>query len=230
MILVVAVGALSGCSTTRSIDAQVQSFERTALPSGAAPTPGSSFAMERLPSLPSDAIALQAKLEAVAVARLTAYGMQATPAASSSTASASAAKFSVLVNARAQPVVASANSGWPHAQWGGDWGSDWRSLGRTSLFSRGSHWAWAGSAGGLGVGWSSGGADAGITLDVSVIVRERASGEIVHEAQAKSASRTRVGSADAELELIALVGAALKEFPKALPAPRREAIEIGLAK
>ncbi len=201
---------LAGCGTLRSVDAQVQSFERASTPAQALPKAGDSYQFERLPSLAKESAPFQSKLEAAASAKFNAIGMQSAP---------NLAKFSVLVSARSQRAQAAALSGWPYSQWH----HDWDGFGRAPLVLRGSHWTWASP---ISPWPTSSINDPAALHEVSVIVRDRASGDIVHEAQARSASRARAGSADAQMELLALIGAALKDFPKTTTGSRREVLDI----
>ena len=221
---VAAAASLGGCASTSFIDAQVQSFARAATAAEATPLPAQArFSFERLPSQEVGAqtatataefklqASAQQALENAVAARLTQFGWQR--------ADASNAQFSVQVSARATRLnVAWDNQWpWPHQYWDG--------LARQPVLLRSGSWAWVSP---LGTSFPARSAlEPNTANDVTVLVRNKASGEVVFEASAKSASRTRSNGAAALEEFSALAVAAMADFPSANPQPRlkRQAVQ-----
>lgn len=106
-IVLVSLGALSGCATGYLLDNQVQSFSSLqALPAPA------SYRFERLPSQQADAA--QVQLESFADPALFAAGLRRDD---------SAPRYAVQVTARVQPMLSPYADPWDRFGWGfGSWG------------------------------------------------------------------------------------------------------------
>ncbi len=193
IIFISFLSALTGCSTTRLVQAEVVAFAPATIAAG------TSFQFERMPSQADSAN--QQHLESVVAARLKAHGMVAS--------APDLAVFSVLVSARSQRADPGLELWWADAH--GD------VMNRHPVLLRNGQLAWVRTWGGAFSGGFSGAFSAPPPLDpttrheVSVVVRR--SGAVVHEATAKSASRAKPDSLDALNELNALALAALRDFP-----------------
>ncbi len=195
--LMAAALALQGCATPTSLSAQVVSHARW----DAGRQPGS-FSFDRLPSQ-QDAPAQQQALEAAALPALRHAGFQ--PAASGSDA-----VYTVQIGARARVE----QQRWSRLDpfWDPYWGATW---------GPGSPWRRGPFAGppGMPPGWvAPPPPPPRARMQVDVMVRERASGQVLYEAHARY---DRPGNVDNRL-WPALFDAALQRFPTPLP----EAVDI----
>lgn len=187
-LMVIAAALLSGCATSYTLDNSVQSFSSlTAVPAPA------TYRFERLPLQQSPA---QAQLEAMADAALHQAGLRRDDAA---------ARYTVQIGARLQPVLSPWADPWDRWGWGG-WG--------VGMHHRGF---------GLGFGGPFRMESPWYHREVSVIVRELASGKVVFESHASNDGPWL----DNGEVFPAMFQAALQGFPNPPAGPRRVDVRIG---
>ena len=229
-----AVIALSGCATTWRVENEVQTFSSlpatagtpVATPVPVAPAPGASaaapapapapaplptytFRFDRLPSQQANPAeqAAQAQLEALALPALNQVGLVQDEAH---------ARYNLQVSARLQQVLQSGYWNDPYRGW---W---WP---RTSIYyARGGGGAWWPYHGGgfYGYGLYSGWDDRAFQREVSVILRDAASGQVVYETRASNFGRWPV---DRDI-LPVMFSAALSGFPQPPAGLRRVTIDV----
>ena len=184
------VVTLSGCASLRGFDSDVSTFYQW---SAAPPGPGTRYRFERLPS--QRAPDTQAdSLEAAARQALAKVGLQEDSAH---------AQFSVQVTLNTQlerPV-----SDWP--------GGDGYGMSPRRMFLNG------GSAGGLGFGFALRFPDTSYRHEVSLLIRDLGTHQVVFETRA--ASENGQNSALTSPVLPGLLDAALSGFPQPPTGPRR---------
>jgi hypothetical protein len=187
---------LAGCSTTRLIDSDVQTFSSvTAIGRG---TP---YRFERLPSQQAQSVQ-QSQLEAIAEPALAQVGL---------THDDSTARYSVQVSLQVNREVTI-------DPWGGGWGPGW-GPGWGGPYYRG---PWRGGFGGWGPD-PYGFPDRTLyRQEVSVLLRELATHKVVYETHA---IYDDIRPADAAV-LRTMFDSALQGFPKAPPGIRRIDAEI----
>ncbi|MFC7461639.1 DUF4136 domain-containing protein [Hydrogenophaga defluvii] len=195
--LLLAISALlGGCASVMLVDNQVQSFPQW--PAGA-PQKGERFAFDRLPSQRSTAPnALQDGLELAVRDALTAWGLKL-PTGNDSV------RWLVQVNAGGQRL--------PRAPWETPWERP--------------NWSISG-----GIGGRHGGITLGFPLmiadnpyylrEITVVVREAATGRVVYETRAKHDGRWP----DSPALWGAMASAALRDFPQPPAGARQVNIEI----
>lgn len=219
---IAAVVALSGCATAWRVDSDVQTF--SSLPATTTGAPGATvpgnaipasatFRFERLPlqqATPAQQ-AGQAQLEAMALPALTQVGMVQDEAN---------ARYNVQVSAQLQQV---APAYWNDPMFGGGWGP------RTSIYySRGGGGAWwpyrGGGFGhpGFGYGFYSGWDERAYQREVSVVMRDARTGQVVYETRAANLGRWPV---DRDV-LPVMFSAALSGFPQPPAGLRRVNITV----
>lgn len=207
-----AVVTLSGCATAWRVDSEVQSFSSlpatvTNPPGTAAPSPAT-FRFERLPlqqATPAQQ-AGQAQLEAMALPALTQVGMVQDDVN---------ARYNVQISAQLQQVApAYWNDPFPAGYW-------WP---RTSIYyGRGGGGAWwPYYGGGFGYGFYSGWDERAYQREVSVVMRDASTGQVVYETRATNLGRWPV---DRDV-LPVMFSAALSGFPQPPAGPRRVNITV----
>ena len=201
LALTSAAFVLSGCAGVGALNSDVSTYG-----SWPAERKPATYAFERLPSQQERAEAQQA-VEDAARGALAAAGF--TPAAA-----ASDAQVTVQVGARV-----GTSDRWPYADPFWNNVSVGYSLGYRRGYGRG---RWAMGIGAGYVGWSGYGAWPGYDREVAVLIRDRASGQLLYEARA---SNNGASSAINPL-LPAMFSAALKDFPVGGPNPRRVSVEV----
>jgi hypothetical protein len=192
---------LSGCAGVGALNSDVSTYG-----SWPAERKAATYAFERLPSQQERAESQQA-IEDAARGALAAAGF--TPAAAPGDA-----QVTVQVGARV-----GTSDRWPYADPFWNNVSVGYSLGYRRGYGRG-RWA-AGIGAGYG-GWSNYGAWPGYDREVAVLIRDRATGQLLYEARA---SNNGASSAINPL-LPAMFSAALKDFPAGGPNPRRVSVEV----
>ena len=192
---------LSGCAGVGALNSEVSTYG-----SWPAERKPSTYAFERLPSQQERAESQQA-IEGAARGALEAAGFR--PAAAPGDA-----QVTVQVGARV-----GTSDRWPYADPFWNNVSVGYSLGYRRGYGRG-RWA-MGIGAGYG-GWSSHGAWPGYEREVAVLIRDRATGQLLYEARA---SNNGASSAINPL-LPAMFSAALKDFPAGGPNPRRVSVEV----
>jgi hypothetical protein len=195
---------LSGCATRWVVDSDVRSFSQ--LPA-AAVTAGAAYRFERLPSQTEGAAARGADaLEAMAAPALERAGLKRDDAD---------ARYSVQVGARVTPTFSAWADPWFYPGWGP---GPRYGLG----YGRG---GWYG-AGWYGPGWYGPGFPPSSTpwyqREVSVVMRELPSNQVVYETRARNDSPYSTDSA----VLPVMFQAALQGFPAPPAGERRVNIEI----
>jgi hypothetical protein len=187
---------LAGCSTTRLIDSDVQTFSSVTAIGRGAP-----YRFERLPSQQAHSVQ-QSQLEAIAEPALAQVGL---------THDDSTARYSVQVALQVNREVTI-------DPWGGGWGPGW-GPGWGGPYYRG---PWRGGFGGWGPG-PYGFPDRTLyRQEVSVLLRELATHKVVYETHA---TYDDIRPADAAV-LRTMFDSALQGFPKAPPGIRRIDVEI----
>ena len=195
-LLLAASVVLTGCASVMLVDNQVQSFPQW--PAGA-PQKGERFAFDRLPSQRSETPSpLQDGLELAVRDALVAWGLQL-PSGSEGV------RWLVQVSAGGQRL--------PRAPWENPWERP--------------NWSISG-----GIGGRHGGIALGFPLmmsenpyflrEITVVVREAASGRVVYETRAKHDGRWP----DSRALWNAMVSAALRDFPQPAAGARQVNIEI----
>ena len=191
-----ALALLGGCSTTRLIDSDVQTFSSVTAIGRGAP-----YRFERLPSQEAQSVQ-QAQLEAIAEPALAQVGL---------VHDESTARYSVQVGLQVNREVTV-------DPWGGGWGPGWGPL-WGGPYVRG---PWRPGFGGWGPG-PYGFPDSTLyRQEVSVILRELATHKVVYETHA---TYDDIRPADAAV-LRTMFDSALRGFPKAPPGIRRINVEI----
>ncbi len=194
--LLAATVGLAGCATSYTLESNVQSFSAlspSALGSG-------TYRFERLPLQQADPG--QVQVELMAATALQQAGLRrddATP------------RYGVQVAAKNQRMVSPFASPWGYGPWGwGGWGPP-------------GGWGYAAGWGGRnwGAGW--GYESDWFHREVSVIVRDLSTQQVVYETHAVSDSPWR----DSVSVLPAMFQAALQGFPTPPPGPRRVDVQIG---
>lgn len=191
-----AAALLGGCASVMLVDNQVQSFPQW--PANA-PQRGDRFAFDRLPSQRTEAPnALQDGLELATRDALLAWGLQL-PSGQDSV------RWLVQVNAGGQRL--------PRAPWESHWDRpNWRISGGIG-----------GSHGGIALGFPLMLSESPYYLrEISVVVREAATGRVVYETRAKHDGRWP----DSPALWNAMVSAALRDFPQPPAGERQVNIEI----
>ena len=178
-------GLLAGCSGVRSLSSEVQTFGEW--PAGRAP---GTYAFDRLPSsqTPSPKAADAEKLENVAALALKKAGFQAAP-------EGQLPDLLVQVGARTQ---ASQRNPWDEPLWWHGGVGFWRVS------------PWHGASWNANLRFES----ARYDRSVGLLLRDRATGKPLYEAQASSSGNSNTSPA----LLGAMLEAALSDFPKANPA------------
>ena len=214
---IAATVALTGCATRWVVDSNVRSF--SALPADAASAPNAAtYRFERLPSQLQDegAIRQAESLEALAAPALESVGLQR---------SDTAPRYSAQVGARIGLTISPWDEPWI-GPWGGPWayGGGWgpRSyaglgVGVGRFHGRG----WGGGFGGGFGGWY-GASTPWYAREVSVVLRELATNQVVYETRARNDGPY---STDAPV-LSVMFRAALQGFPNPPQGERRIDIEI----
>ena len=195
-LLLAASVALTGCASVMLVDNQVQSFPQW--PAGA-PQKGERFAFDRLPSQRSETPSpLQDGLELAVRDALVAWGLQL-PSGSEGV------RWLVQVSAGGQRL--------PRAPWENPWERpNWSISGGIG-----------GRHGGIALGFPLMIADSPYYLrEITVVVREAASGRVVYETRAKHDGRWP----DSRALWGAMVSAALRDFPQPPAGARQVNIEI----
>ncbi len=199
--LVGAALALSGCAGAGALNSEVSTYG--SWPAARKPA---TYAFERLPSQQERAESQQV-IEDAARGALEAAGFKPATAPGE-------AQVTVQVGARV-----GTSDRWAYAD------PFWNnvSVGYALGYRRGyGHGRWAiGMGAGYG-GWSSYGAWPGYDREVAVLIRDRATGQLLYEARA---SNNGASSAINPL-LPAMFSAALKDFPAGGPNPRRVSVEV----
>lgn len=205
-----AVVTLSGCATTWRVDNDVQSFSSLA---ATAPGPAT-FRFDRLPSQQATPAqqAHQAELEALALPALIQAGLVQDPVH---------ARFNVQVGARLQQV---APYGWdnPFPYRAGWWPRTSIYYGRGGPHSEGLY----GTYGFVGSWGYPGWGDVSYQREVSVVLRDAGTGQVVYETRAAHLGRWPV---DKDV-LPPMFQAALTGFPQPPAGLRRVNIELPIAK
>ena len=196
------VAALAGCSTTRLIDSDVQTFSSVSAIGRGAP-----YRFERLPSQEAQSVQ-QSQIEAIAEPALAQVGLVRDD---------STARYSVQVSLHATREYSA-------DPWGGGWGPGWGWGGGYYGYSGG--WGGPGPWGGFG-GWGGdpfGGFPTRVLYrqEVSVLLRELATHKVIYETHA---SYDDIRPADAVV-LRTMFDSALQGFPLAPPGVRRVNVEI----
>lgn len=210
--------ALSGCASFNNLNSEVATFG--AWPADRKPA---TFAFDRLPSEAASAPSERRQLlETSARGALEAAGFSAT-------GTASEAEYLVQVGAR---VVG--GDPWMYNAplfWRGSWASYGWGYGRYGRYGRygsfggfggyGGYGGFGGVGGGYGPGWGPGwgpGYDlASFDREVVLLIRDRRSGVVLYEARADNTGP----SPDIDYLLPAMFDAAMKEFPRIDPQPRK---------
>ncbi|MBB1162238.1 DUF4136 domain-containing protein [Aquariibacter albus] len=202
-LLVLALGALSGCATLNQVQVEVSSHGDW--PAGR--TPGS-YAIERLPSQQTDLAAQQA-LEDAARPALSLAGFKEVPAEQ--------AELLVQLASRSQKVVTPDPfyPGWGGPFYGGYGYPWWRGPGVYVGGAYGSRY-YRGSSIGLGFGPEL----TQTQRETAVLIRDRSSQKVIFETRA----RLLGGSSDRVVPL--MFEAALKDFPQAAPGPRTLTLQL----
>ncbi|APW40487.1 hypothetical protein RD110_05435 [Rhodoferax koreense] len=203
--------ALSGCATAWRVDSDVQTFSSlpatATTPAGAAAPSPATFRFERLPlqqATPAQQAA-QTRLEAMALPALTQVGMVQDDAH---------ARYNVQVSAQLQQVLPDY---WDRPAPGYWWP-------RTSIYyGRGGGGAWwPYYGGGFGYGFYSGWDERAYRREVSVVMRDAATGQVVYETRAANLGRWPV---DRDV-LPLMFSAALSGFPQPPAGLRRVNITV----
>ena len=209
-----AVVALSGCATAWRVDSEVQSFSSlpataTAPPGAAAPSPAT-FRFDRLPLQQADPArqAQQAGLEAMALPALTQVGMVQDDAN---------ARYNVQVSAQLQ-MLAPADWGYRPGWWGPRT-SIWYGRGVTG---GGLWWPYGYGGYGPGYGFDPGWDERTYQRQVSVVMRDAQTGQVVYETRASHLGRWPV---DRDV-LPIMFSAALSGFPQPPAGLRRVNITV----
>ena len=192
---------LSGCAGVGALNSEVSTYG-----SWPAERKPATYAFERLPSQQERAESQQA-IENAARGALEAAGFR--PAAAPGDA-----QVTVQVGARV-----GTSDRWPYLDPFWNNVSVGYSLGYRRGYGRG-RWA-MGIGAGYG-GWSGYGAWPGYDREVAVLIRDRATGQLLYEARA---SNNGASSAINPL-LPAMFSAALRDFPAGGPNPRRVSVEV----
>lgn len=201
--LAAAAFVLSGCAGVGALNSEVSTYG-----SWPAERKPATYAFERLPSQQERAEA-QRVIENAARGALEAAGF--TPAAAPGDA-----QVTVQVGARV-----GTSDRWPYADPFWNNVSVGYSLGYRRGYGRG-RWAMGIGTGYGGWGYGGYGAWPGYDREVAVLIRDRATGQLLYEARA---SNNGASSAINPL-LPAMFSAALKDFPAGGPNPRRVSVEV----
>ncbi|MDB5846681.1 MAG: hypothetical protein JWP29_433 [Rhodoferax sp.] len=229
-----AVVTLSGCATTWRVDSEVQSFSSLPVTAAATPAPTvpgavtpvapalpytATFRFDRLPSQQANPAeqAAQARLEAMALPALSQVGMVQDEAN---------ARYNVQVSAQLQQVVPGYAYGYGY--WDAPGRAGWWP--RTSVYyGRGGGGAWWPYGGGgfgypgfNGYGLYSGWDERAYQREVSVILRDATTGQVVYQTRAANFGRWPV---DRDV-LPVMFSAALSGFPQPPAGLRRVYIDV----
>lgn len=193
------LAALSGCATSWVVDSDVKSHSTL---QGFAP--GAGYRFERLPSQTDSepARTAQADLEAMATPALAAVGLRP---------DAAAPRYSVQVSARVTRVASPWDDPWDH----GPWGPRWRGHGGWGPGWYGGGWYGPGYFGPPPQPW--------YLREVSVVMRQLPSNEVVYETRARHDGPYH-RSRDV---LPVMFRAALEGFPTPPTGDRRVDIQLG---
>ena len=216
-----AVVTLSGCATTWRVGSEVESFSSLPVPTVPVPAPATpaapytaTFRFDRLPSQQANPAeeAAQTRLEAMALPALMQVGLVQDPAN---------ARYNVQVSAQLQQVMSGYGPGygyWDAPNYRGPW---WP---RTSIYySRGGGGMWWPQPGGFyGYGMYSGWDDRAFQREVSVILRDAKTGQVMYQTRAANVGRWPV---DGDV-LPVMFSAALSGFPQPPAGPRRVVIDV----
>lgn len=192
LFLVLAAALLSGCASLNQVGAEVASFG--GWPAGRHP---GSYRFERLPSQQVE-LALQQQLEDAARPALAQAGFR--PAAEGE-----AAAYTVQVAARSQR----------YERLGMDYPFGWGPW--PGFYSRYPYHYWGGP-----LGWHAMPPQPWYEREVSLLVRDRVSGELLYESRARNDGAMAGGARLLE----AMFRAALQDFPQASPTPRRVSVPL----